>query len=90
MQKFIDTIKLRVGTEEFNKIQSFYEIIEKNCDTDEKQKYFEFGQENTIIILPLELDYDMIFAGLVLPLIRNNLLDTKLLYDYKSALDLWN
>ena len=90
MQKFIETIKSRVGTEEFEKIQSFYEKIKNLCDTEEKQRYFEFGQENTIIILPLELDYDMVFAGLILPLIKNNLLDTKLLDEYKSSVNLAN
>ncbi len=88
MQKFLDVLKSRVGAEEEKNIQSFYNKIESLCDTEEKQNAFQFGQENTIIIMPLELDYDMIFAGLILPLLRKNLIDEINLTEFKSVLNL--
>ncbi len=90
MQNFIEVMKSRVGIEEMKNIQSFYEKVEGICQTEQMQKLFLLGQENTIIILPLELDYDMIFAGLILPLLRENLIDTSTFADYGSMLDLAN
>lgn len=90
MQKFMDTIKNRVGHTEATQIEKFFDKVNALCDTPKKQELFFEGQENTLIILPLELDYEMIFAGLILPLIRNNELNVDDFGDYTSSINLVN
>ena len=90
MQDFIDVIKNRVKPDEAENIEKFYNLVKSGCKTDIQLSLFETGQENTIIILPLELDYDMVFAGLILPLLRENLLDENIINEYKNATELAN
>ncbi|MBR4124488.1 MAG: bifunctional (p)ppGpp synthetase/guanosine-3',5'-bis(diphosphate) 3'-pyrophosphohydrolase, partial [Clostridia bacterium] len=90
MQNFMDTIKNRVGHIEATQIEKFFNKVNALCDTTKKQELFFEGQENTLIILPLELDYDIIFAGLILPLIRNNELNVDEFADYSSSINLVN
>lgn len=88
MQDFINKIGDRIPLNYLEKIKTFYSKLEKICKTEEQIKQFENGKENTIIILPLELDYDMVFASLILPLLRENLVDENEFVDYKSAIEL--
>ncbi|HAJ78074.1 MAG TPA: (p)ppGpp synthetase [Clostridiales bacterium] len=90
MQDFIDVIKQRVKPDEAENIEKFYNLVKNSCKTDEQISLFETGLENTIIILPLELDYDMIFAGIVLPLLREQLLDDAIKNEYENAKELAN
>lgn len=90
MQKFMDIIKNRVGQIEATQIEKFYVKVNNLCDTQKKQDLFLEGQESTLIILPLELDYEMIFAGLILPLVRNNELSADEFVDYASSINLVN
>lgn len=75
MLNFLELIRNRVKKDEAENIEKFYNKIFSMCDTEIKKSLLETGVENTVIILPLELDYDMVFAGLLLPLIRENQLD---------------
>ena len=86
MQNFIDVIKHRVKPDEAENIEKFYNLVKDSCKTEKQISLFETGQENTIIILPLELDYDMVFAGLILPLLRENMLDDNISNEYKNAI----
>ena len=88
MQNFLAITEERFGKEEFIKIKTFYQKLNSFCETESKKKLLEFGQENTVIIYPLELDYDMIFAGLILPLVREGQLDENVFAEYKSSIDL--
>ena len=75
MLNFLELIRDRVKGDEAENIEKFYNKIQSMCETEYKTSLLETGVENTVIILPLELDYDMVFAGLILPLIRENQLD---------------
>ena len=75
MLNFLELIRNRVKKDEAENIEKFYNKTFSMCDTEIKKSLLETGVENTVIILPLELDYDMVFAGLLLPLIRENQLD---------------
>ena len=90
MQKFIETIRNRVKKNEADEIEKFFNKVDKLCDTPKKQELFLEGQENTLIILPLELDYEMIFAGLILPLIRCDELKVEDFADYPKSISLVN
>ena len=90
MQNFIDEMKNRVKSEEAEKIESFFNKVNDLCDTETKQNLFLQGQENTLIIFPLELDYDMVFAGLILPLVRENQLNLEDFSEFDSAINLVN
>ena len=90
MQNFLELINNRVKPEEAKNIEIFYNKIKSICVSDKQLELFATGEENTIIILPLELDYDMVFASLILPLIRKNSIDLQNLSDYQKALELAN
>ena len=68
-------MKNRVKQEEFEKITEFYNLVAENCKTEKQKELLDFAEQSTNIIMPLELDYDMVFASLILPLVRNNELD---------------
>ena len=88
MQNFLEMAEQRISAEYFGKVKEFYDKVKSLCLTNEQKQKFEEGQQNTIIILPLELDYDMIFAGLILPLLRAKLIDESNFEEYASSLDL--
>ena len=90
MQNFMQIIRDRVKPAEAENIQKFFDKVSGFCKTEEKLSLFETGQENTIIILPLELDYDMVFAGLILPLVRAKKFDLDSFAEYKDAISLAN
>lgn len=90
MQNFIEEIKNRIAPKYFDIIKVFYDKLVEYCKTEEQKAKFEEGKENILIILPLELDYDMIFAGMLLPLMRENLIDKSQFVEYATALDLAN
>lgn len=88
MTDFLERVDKRFKTEDATVIKDFYNKIKDLCTT-EKQKYLlEIGEENTTIIFPLELDFDMIFAGLALPLIREKEIDLSIFENHQSALEL--
>src|SRR5574344_858700 len=90
MQNFLEKINSRVEKNESIEIEKFYNKLQSFCVTENQKSLFETGQENTIIILPLELDFDMLYAGLLLPLIRNNEIDLSNFSEYNSAIELAN
>ena len=90
MQDLIPQIENRVKKYEADNIKKFFYKIENMLITQNQKDLFVTGQENTIIILPLELDYDMIFAGLILPLLRDNLIEKTDFVEYDSAFELAN
>ena len=90
MQDFIQAIKDRIAPKYFDSIKVFYDKLEQYCQSDVQKAKFEEGKQNILIVLPLELDYDMIFAGLVLPLLRDNLIEKSQFAGYDSAFELAN
>ena len=90
MQDFIEKITERLQSEELQGILEFHSKLCAVCDDEEKQKLLKRGEQNTIIILPLELDSDMVFAGLILPLLRQNKIDANDFAEYSSAFELAN
>ena len=90
MQNFIELINNRVKPDEAKNILNFYNNIKSICTSEKQLDLFTTGEENTIIILPLELDYDMVYAGLILPLVRENAIDLESLGNYKNAIELAN
>ncbi|MGN1212519.1 MAG: RelA/SpoT family protein [Christensenellales bacterium] len=90
MQNFLDLAKERLPKENFDVVKEFYDKVLSLCKSDEQLELLDFGLQNTVIIFPLELDYDMIFAGIILPLLRKNQLDETQFADYQSALELAN
>ena len=88
MQDFMQKINDRVKPEEAHIIEQFYNYLKQMCTSPQAQELLVTGEENTVIILPLELDYDMVFAGLILPLMRKNLLDLDKFLQYQSAINL--
>ena len=88
MKDFIELIRERIAPKYFENIEVFYNKLCNYCKTDLQIEKFEEGQQNTLIILPLELDYDMIFSGLILPLLRDNLIDEKDFEEYNSSFEL--
>lgn len=87
MEKFLHSAKERFSAEIYDKIALFCEQVNNVCKTEEQQQMFKFGLKNTQIIFPLELDFDMVFAGILLPLARQNLLE-KSFEQNKSAMEL--
>lgn len=90
MINFLDKAKERLSNKNYPPIEKFFNKVISLCETDYQKKLLNFGVENTVIIFPLELDYDMIFAGIILPLIRENQINIEELKDYNSALELVN
>ena len=90
MLKFLEKTKNRLLPDDYLFVENFYNKIEKQCQSPKQQQLLSFGLENTLIMFPLELDYDMILASIVLPLIRDNQLDLSNLTEYQSAIDLVN
>src|SRR5574344_2141481 len=88
MQNFIKEMRNRLSSDEESLLERFYTKLTAECNSDEQKSLIETGEENTLIILPLELDYDIIFAGLLLPLIRQNKIDLTNFTDYQSAIKL--
>lgn len=88
MQYFLQKVKERLPNENYLKVEDFYNKICSLCVDQKQQELLNFGLENTVIIFPLELDYDMIFAGIILPLMRQNQIDLTSLNEYKSAIEL--
>lgn len=88
MFNFLEKAKERFTSENFCEIEKFYNYLTSVCKSDEQQKTLQIGLENTVIIFPLELDYDMVFAGMFLPLIRSNLLSVEHFSQNSSAVNL--
>lgn len=90
MQEFVDKISERVQGEELQKILDFHKKLSALCTDEEKQNLLKRGEQNTIIILPLELDCDIIFAGLLLPFLREKQINENMFTEYHSAFELAN
>ncbi len=88
MENFVSLLNNRVKPQEAQKILEFYDKIYAFCNDEEKKSLLNTGEENTVIIFPLELDYGIIFAGLMLPLLRQNKFDETLFQDYQEAINL--
>ena len=88
MTDFLERVDTRFKTEDATVIKDFYNKIKDLCITEKQKHLLEIGEENTTIIFPLELDFDMIFAGLALPLIRENEIDLSIFENHQSALEL--
>lgn len=90
MHNFQQKVAERVKPDEAKIINNFHNKISSLCTTDRQKYLLQIGEENTVIIFPLELDYDMIFAGLMLPLVRDNELSFDHFSEYSSAIELAN
>lgn len=88
MTDFLERVDKRFKTEDATVIKDFYNKIKDLCITEKQKHLLEIGEENTTIIFPLELDFDMIFAGLALPLIREKEIDLSIFENHQSALEL--
>lgn len=88
MTDFLERVDKRFKTEDATVIKDFYNKIKDLCVTEKQKHLLEIGEENTTIIFPLELDFDMIFAGLALPLIREKEIDLSIFENHQSALEL--
>ena len=88
MTDFLERVSKRFKTEDATVIKDFYNKIKDLCTTERQKHLLEIGEENTTIIFPLELDFDMIFAGLALPLIREKEIDLSIFENHQSALEL--
>lgn len=88
MTDFLERVDTRFKTEDATVIKDFYNKIKDLCITEKQKHLLEIGEENTTIIFPLELDFDMIFAGLALPLIREKEIDLSIFENHQSALEL--
>lgn len=88
MTDFLERVDKRFKTEDATVIKDFYNKIKDLCTTEKQKHLLEIGEENTTIIFPLELDFDMIFAGLALPLIREKEIDLSIFENHQSALEL--
>ena len=88
MTDFLERVDKRFKIEDATVIKDFYNKIKDLCITEKQKHLLEIGEENTTIIFPLELDFDMIFAGLALPLIREKEIDLSIFENHQSALEL--
>ena len=88
MTDFLERVDKRFKIEDATVIKDFYNKIKDLCTTERQKHLLEIGEENTTIIFPLELDFDMIFAGLALPLIREKEIDLSIFENHQSALEL--
>lgn len=88
MTDFLERVDKRFKLEDATVIKDFYNKIKDLCITEKQKHLLEIGEENTTIIFPLELDFDMIFAGLALPLIREKEIDLSIFENHQSALEL--
>lgn len=88
MTDFLERVDKRFKIEDATVIKGFYNKIKDLCITEKQKHLLEIGEENTTIIFPLELDFDMIFAGLALPLIREKEIDLSIFENHQSALEL--
>ena len=88
MKDFLERVHQRLPEENYVDVEKFYNKVNSLCSESEQQKLFDYGLEATVIIFPLELDYEMIYAGMILPLLRENNLDVSTLEEYKSAIEL--
>ncbi|HBB44585.1 MAG TPA: (p)ppGpp synthetase [Clostridiales bacterium] len=88
MTDFLERVDKRFKIEDATVIKDFYNKIKDLCTTERQKHLLEIGEENTTIIFPLELDFDMIFAGLALPLIREKEIDLTIFENHQSALEL--
>ena len=90
MQNFLELTKNRLAQENYLQVEEFYNKVLQLCNKSKQKELLDFGLENTVIIFPLELDYDMIYAGILLPLIRENQIDLVDFSKYQSAIELAN
>lgn len=71
-----------------NEVLSFFENLKLKCDDEQKQKSFQKGVDTLKILMPLELDTGIVFATLMLDLLRNNLINSADFLHYADSVNL--